>query len=88
MRSRLIVAFLLVAVGIAAYAGTVLATPPSGVTPTIYRIGKLRSFDTSGRVGAWAAKMHITGASDIWVLSNRIAPVGHLGGIAIPGRAS
>ena len=85
MRSRLIVAFLLVAVGIAAYAGTVLATPPSGVTPTIYGIGKLRSFDTGGRVGAWAAKMHITGASDIWVLSNSIAPGGSFGWHSHPG---
>ena len=85
MRSRLGMASLLVAVGVAAFAGTVLATPPSGVTPTIYGIGKLASFDTSGRIGAWTAKMNIRGPSDIWVLSNRIAPGGSFGWHSHPG---
>jgi hypothetical protein len=73
------------AVAVAAYAGTVLATPPSDVTPTLYGIGKLSSFDTSGKVGAWTAKMNISGPSDIWVLSNRIAPGGSFGWHSHPG---
>jgi quercetin dioxygenase-like cupin family protein len=81
----LVIGSVLVAVGIAAYARTVLATPPSGVTPTIYGIGKLSSFDTSGSMGAWAAKMNIRGASNIWVLSNRIAPGGSFGWHSHPG---
>ena len=85
MKSRLIIVSLLVAVGIGAYARTVLATPPSGVTPTIYGIGKLDSFDTSGSVGHWAAKMDIRGSSNIWVLSNTIAPGGSFGWHSHPG---
>ena len=85
MRSRLVLASLVVVVGIAVYAGTVLATPPSAVTPTTYGIGKLSSFDTSGRIGAWKEKMDIRGASDIYVLSNTIAPGGSFGWHSHPG---
>jgi quercetin dioxygenase-like cupin family protein len=85
MRSRLVLASLLVAVGITAYAGAVLATPPSAVTPTTYGIGKLSPFNTSGRMGAWAAKMSISGGSDLHVLSNRIAPGGSFGWHSHPG---
>ena len=85
MRSRLVLAFVVVGVGIAVYAGTVLATPPSAVTPTTYGIGKLNSFDTSGRIGAWTAKMNIRGASDLHVLSNTIAPGGSFGWHSHPG---
>ena len=56
--------------------GTVLATPPNGVTPTEFGIGNFGSFDTNGRIGAWSAKMNIKGASDLHVLSNTIAPGG------------
>ena len=85
MRSRLVVASFVVVVGIAVYAGTVLATPPSAVTPTEFGIGKLSSFDTSGRIGSWTAKMNIKGASDLYVLSNRIAPGGSFGWHSHPG---
>ena len=85
MRSRLIVASFVVVVGIAVYASTVLATPPSAVTPTEYGIGKLAPFATAGRIGAWSAKMDIKGASDLHVLSNRIAPGGSFGWHSHPG---
>ena len=85
MRSRLVLASFVVAMGIALYSATVLATPPTGVQPTYYGIGKLDSFATSGKVGAWAAKMSIKGASDIHVLSNRIAPGGSFGWHSHPG---
>lgn len=75
----------LVAVGVAAYAGAVWATPPSGVIPTPYGVGKLTSFDTSGRIGAWAAKMNIDRPSDLYVLSNRIGPGGSFGWHSHPG---
>lgn len=84
MRSRLALASLVV-VGIAVYAGTVMATPPAGVAPTVFGVGKLRSFDTSGKIGAWAAKMNIKGASDLHVLSNTIAPGGSFGWHSHPG---
>jgi quercetin dioxygenase-like cupin family protein len=85
MRSRVVLASFVVVVGIAVYASTVLATPPSAVTPTEFGVGKLRSFDTNGRIGVWSAKMSIKGASDLHVLSNTIAPGGSFGWHSHPG---
>jgi quercetin dioxygenase-like cupin family protein len=85
MRSRLVLASFVVVVGIAVYASTVLATPPSGVKPTEFGVGRLGAFDTSGRIGAWSAKMNIKGASDLHVLSNTIAPRGSFGWHSHPG---
>jgi quercetin dioxygenase-like cupin family protein len=85
MRSRLILASFVIAVGVAMYASTVLATPPSKVTPTEYGVGKFSSFATSGSIGAWSAKMNIRGASDLHVLSNRIGPGGSFGWHSHPG---
>ncbi len=85
MRSRLVLASFIVVVGIAVYASAVLATPPSGVKPTEFGIGKFRSIDTTGRIGAWRATMNIKGASDLHVLQNRIAPGGSFGWHSHPG---
>lgn len=85
MRSRLVLASFVIAVGVAVYASTVLATPPSKVTPTEYGVGKFSPFDTSGSIGAWSAKMNIRGVSDLHVLSNRIGPGGSFGWHSHPG---
>lgn len=85
MRSRLVLTSFVAAVGIAVYASTVLATPPSAVTPTEYGIGKLGAFATDGRNGEWSAKMNIKGVSDLHVLSNRIGPGGSFGWHSHPG---
>jgi len=86
MRSRLVLASIVVVAGITVSAGTLLATPPSMVTPTEYGVGRVSAFDTSGRIGAWSAKMNIKGgASDLYVLSNRIAPGGSFGWHSHPG---
>jgi hypothetical protein len=73
MRSRLVLASLVVIGGITVFAGTLLATPPSKVTPAEYGVGKFDSFATTGRIGAWAAAMNVKGASDLHVLSNNRA---------------
>jgi quercetin dioxygenase-like cupin family protein len=85
MRSRLVLASLVVIVGVGVFAGTLLATPPSKVTPTEYGVGTFGSFATSGRIGSWGANINIRGASDIHVLSNRIAPGGNFGWHSHPG---
>jgi quercetin dioxygenase-like cupin family protein len=85
MRARLALASLALVAGIAVFAGTVLATPPSKVTPTEYGVGELQSFGTTGRIGAWKAAMRVTGTSDLHVLSNRIAPGGSFGWHSHPG---
>jgi len=74
-----------VVVGMAAYVGTVPATPPTAVTPTIFGIGKLGAVATSGKIGAWSAKINTRGASDLYVLSNTIAPGGSFGWHSHPG---
>jgi quercetin dioxygenase-like cupin family protein len=85
MRARLVLASLVVVAGIAVFAGTLLATPPSKVTPTEYGVGEFQSFGTTGRIGAWKAAMKVTGASNLHVLSNRIAPGGSFGWHSHPG---
>lgn len=85
MRPRLVLASLVVVGGIVLGAGTLLATPPSKVTPTEYGVGQLQSFATSGRMGSWTAAMNVKGASDLHVLSNTIAPGGSFGWHSHPG---
>jgi quercetin dioxygenase-like cupin family protein len=85
MRSKLAWASLAVVLGSAVYAGAVLATPPSGVKPTEFGIGKFGPIDTKGKIGAWNASMKTTGATDIRVLQNRIAPGGTFGWHSHPG---
>jgi hypothetical protein len=85
MRSRVVLGSVVAAVAVAVYASTVPATPPSGVTPTLYGIGRLGSFDVRARVGPWRTKMSATRASSMWVLSNRITPGGSFGWHSHPG---
>jgi mannose-6-phosphate isomerase-like protein (cupin superfamily) len=85
MRPRLLLASLVVVGGMVLWAGTLLATPPSKVTPTEFGVGELQSFATNGRIGAWSAAMKVTGASDLHVLSNTIAPGGSFGWHSHPG---
>ena len=85
MRARLILASLVVVVGASVSAGTLLATPPSKVTPTEYGVGELKSFGTTGKIGAWKAAMKINGASYMYVLSNTIEPGGSFGWHKHPG---
>ena len=85
MRSSLVLASFVVVGGITVYAGTVLATPPAAVTPTTYGIGKVGPIATSGKIGAWSAKIKTTGASDLYVLSNTILPGGSFGWHSHPG---
>jgi quercetin dioxygenase-like cupin family protein len=85
MRSRLVLASLIVVAGITVCAGTLLATPPSNVTPTEYGVGNFGPIDVKGTKGAWSARIKTTRASDLHVLSNRIAPGGSFGWHSHPG---
>jgi quercetin dioxygenase-like cupin family protein len=85
MRLKFVWALLVVVLGVAVYVETVPATPPSNVTPTIFGVGTLARFDTKGTIGAWSARMKTTKASDLHVLSNRIAPGGSFGWHSHPG---
>ena len=89
MRARLVLASLVVIVGIAVFAGTLLATPPSKVTPTEYGVGKFQSFGTSGRIGAWSSGDERQGCfRPPRPFEQDRARADRSGGTVIPGRAS
>jgi quercetin dioxygenase-like cupin family protein len=85
MKSKCVWVLPVIAVGVVVYAGTVRATPPTGVTPTIYGIGQFGAIKTKGRIGTWSASIKTTRATDIHVLSNTIAPGGSFGWHSHPG---
>jgi quercetin dioxygenase-like cupin family protein len=71
--------------GVAAYGTTVLATPPSGVTPTLLAKGSFGAFDAKVKTGDWKSRLKTKGASDLEVLEVRIAPGGTFGWHSHPG---
>ena len=85
MRPRWAWVSLVLVLGVGVYARAVPATPPFGVQPTIFGIGHFGPIATNGKIGAWSAAMKTTGATDIHVLSNRIAPGGSFGWHSHPG---
>jgi quercetin dioxygenase-like cupin family protein len=88
MSTRLVLASVVAIVGFGVVAETPLATQktqPRKVTPTEYGVGAIPSFSTSGKIGKWQAVMKVTGASDVHILSNRIAPGGSFGWHSHPG---
>jgi len=93
MKSRWVLALLLGVVGVAVYAGTVLATPPSGVTTSVIGVGRFTDIDATTKTdinsGAatnfWQARINTKGASDLHVLQNTIAPGGTFGWHSHPG---
>ena len=93
MKSKWMWALLLVVVGAAVYAGTVLATTPRGVTTTTFGVGRFDNIDSTTKTdinsGAatdfWQARINTKGASDLYVLQNTIAPGGTFGWHSHPG---
>jgi quercetin dioxygenase-like cupin family protein len=86
MRTRIKLASLLVVVlGVAAFAGSVLATPPSGVTATLLAKGRFDVIDAKTKTGNWKARIRTKGSSDLEVLEVRIAPGGTFGWHSHPG---
>ena len=93
MKLKLFLALLLGVLGVAAYVGNVLATPPSGVTPTIFAIGRFDNIDTTTKTDIdpdnatdfWQARISTKGITDVHVLQNVIAPGGNFGWHSHPG---
>jgi quercetin dioxygenase-like cupin family protein len=94
MRTRVKLASLVATVGVAGYAaGTVLATPPSMVTSTLFAVGQFGKIDAVTRTDIdpghatkwWKAQIQTKGESDVHVLENRIAPGGSFGWHSHPG---
>jgi len=85
MQTRFVLALLVVVAGIAAYGGTVLATPANGVTSTTFAVGHFGEIDAKTLSSKWQARIDTKGESDLYVLENRIAPGGSFGWHSHPG---
>jgi quercetin dioxygenase-like cupin family protein len=86
---------LIATAGIAAVAASVLivtlvmapalGTPTSGVTTTVFAVGRFDPIDVKTKTGDWKAMIETKGASDFHVLENTIAPGGTFGWHSHPG---
>ncbi len=85
MSRKWALALLIATLGVTAYAGTVLATPPSGVTSTLFAVGQFGEIDAKTLSSSWQARIDTKGESDLYVLENRIAPGGSFGWHSHPG---
>ncbi len=89
MKSKWFLALLVVVLGVAVYAGNVLATPSSGLTTTILAKSLFDPINVSSplSLGAirWNATIRTYGQSDVYVVDNKIAPGGTTGWHSHPG---
>ena len=81
MKSKWLWALLVVLAAVGVYAGTVLATPPSGQTTTTVARSSFDSLDLRGSVPhVWKAKIKTRGTSDLYVIDNTFAANGGTSG--------
>ncbi len=85
MRNRFMLALAAALLGAAALGGIVLATPPSGVTSTLFAVGQFDEIDAKTVSSSWQARINTKGMSDLYVLENKIAPGGSFGWHSHPG---
>jgi len=74
--------------GAAMYAGSVLATPSSGVSTTIYGQSSFSDIDVNAHsipADIWQAKVKTKGQSDVYVVDNKLAVGGTTGWHTHPG---
>ena len=72
--------------GGAAYGGDVLATPGAMITTSTVSLGRFEGIDlTTGDGDAHRVHIKTTGPSDIYVVTNTMAPGGHTGWHTHPG---
>ncbi len=92
MKSKWVWALLAGVLGAAVYGGTVLATPPSEVTTTVFAVGRFDEIDAKSKTDVdpgrgkdfWQARINTKGSSDLHVLQT-IAPAGTFGWHSHPG---
>jgi quercetin dioxygenase-like cupin family protein len=79
-------AIALVVIGLAASAaGAVLATPIIGVQGTNLAVGAFDSLEAKTLTPHWQARIDTKGATDVYVVENKIAPGGTFGWHSHPG---
>ncbi len=79
--------------GLVSFSETARATPGVGVTSTVLAQGTLDAFDlkiktdgkTDDKTDDWETEIRTKGASDLYVLENRVAPGGTFGWHSHPG---
>ena len=64
---------------------TALATPGAGVTSTLFAVGAFDEIDAKTLSSDWQARIDTKGATDVYILENRIAPGGTFGWHSHPG---
>lgn len=85
MKTRFWLVLLTVVVSVAAYGGTVLATPGMGVSSTVFAVGAFQELEAKTLSSDWQARISTKGATDVHILENRIAPGGTFGWHSHPG---
>src|SRR5262245_30766669 len=76
---RTYVALALAALGIGSLAGIALATPGSGLTTTIVSQGRFGPVNVRTHSGMQQVQITTRGDSDVYVVSNKLAPGGQTG---------
>jgi quercetin dioxygenase-like cupin family protein len=93
MKSKWLWALLVGVIGIGVYAGSILATPPRGVTTTTVGVARFNDIDVTAKTDVdpgeatdfWQTRIKTKGASDLHVIQNTIAPGGTFGWHSHPG---
>jgi quercetin dioxygenase-like cupin family protein len=87
MKTSIKLAFLVAIMGVAAYAaGSVLGTPPSGVSVTpLAPVAQFAEINAKAKSGHWKARIKTKGLSDLHVVQVTIQPGGTLGWHSHPG---
>ena len=88
MKSKWMWALLGMLAVVGVYAGTVLATPPSGLTTTTLARAPFDPLNLRGQTqpgNVWKAKIKTRGVSDLYAIGNTIAPGGTTGWHSHPG---
>ena len=99
MKSKWILAVLVIALGAGIYGGAVLATPAGGLTTSTLAKATADDLNLTGRAftttttadgrahltGVWLASIRTLGLSDLYVIDNKIAPGGTTGWHSHPG---
>jgi quercetin dioxygenase-like cupin family protein len=65
--------------------GSVLATPPSGVTTEVISNGIFEELDVHMKTGAWKLNLDTKGSSDLNIVKNTVVPGGTFGWHTHPG---
>jgi quercetin dioxygenase-like cupin family protein len=88
MKSKWALALLGVLAAVGVYAGTVLATPPSGQSTTTLAKAPFEPFNLKAKSdppGVWKARLKTKGTSDLYVIDNTFQPGGTSGWHSHPG---